>query len=106
MSDATLPPPRPSSSASAALGTTARVRSDSSSGEGDFEISFEQSSRFVARGEALGDPDGRADNKQKRKRTRYALVPQALLHTEQWPRFTALPVSQTLELFEWSWSSC
>ncbi len=79
MSDATLPPPRRSSSASAAPATAARVRSDSSSGDGEFEISFEQSTEFIARGDVLGDSEGRADNKQKRKRTRYALDPQHLL---------------------------
>ncbi|KAH7364144.1 hypothetical protein BKA65DRAFT_590510 [Rhexocercosporidium sp. MPI-PUGE-AT-0058] len=78
MSDATLPPPRRLSSAAPA--TASRIRSDSSSGEGDFETCLELSAGYVARGERLGDSEGRADNKQKRKRTSPA--DQAILEAE------------------------
>lgn len=71
MSDATLPPPRRLSSAAPA--TANRIRSDSSSGEGEFETCLEQSAGYATRGVGLGDSEGRADNKQKRKRTRYVV---------------------------------
>ena len=69
MSDATLLPPRRLSSAAPAM--VARVLSDSSSGEGDFETCLEQSASYIPRGEGSGGSEGRAENKQKRKRTRY-----------------------------------
>ncbi|KAH7417354.1 hypothetical protein BKA64DRAFT_657716 [Cadophora sp. MPI-SDFR-AT-0126] len=78
MSDATLLPPRRLSSAAPA--TVARVRSDSSSGEGDFETCLEQSASYIPRGEGLGSSEGRVDNKQKRKRTSPA--DQAILEAE------------------------
>ncbi|KAH6709194.1 hypothetical protein BKA61DRAFT_659158 [Leptodontidium sp. MPI-SDFR-AT-0119] len=78
MSDATLPPPRRLSSAAPA--TANRIRSDSSSGEGEFETCLEQSAGYATRGVGLGDSEGRADNKQKRKRTSPA--DQAILEAE------------------------
>lgn len=71
MCDATLPPPRRLSSAAPA--TASRSLSDSSSGDADFETCLNQSAAYVVRGESLGDSEGRADNKQKRKRTRYVV---------------------------------
>jgi len=68
MSDATLPPPPRSSSAPVSEG---RQRSDSSSGEGEFDTSLDQSIGNAAREDDTGDSGGRTDNKQKRKRTRY-----------------------------------
>jgi hypothetical protein len=68
MSDATLPPPRSSSLAPAA---DAGSRSDSSSGEGEFDTSLDQSTYSAVKEEGSGDSEGRQDNKQKRKRTRY-----------------------------------
>jgi hypothetical protein len=68
MSDATSPlPPRSSSAAPVSEGQ----RADSSSGEGEFGTSLDQSTESVGREENTDDFGGRADNKQKRKRTRY-----------------------------------
>ncbi|KAK0119228.1 hypothetical protein ONS95_008084 [Cadophora gregata] len=78
MSDAILPPPRRHSSAAPA--TAVRTHSDSSSGDGDFETCLEQSTGYAARGEVIGDSEGRSDNKQKRKRTSPA--DQAILEAE------------------------
>ena len=69
MSDATLTPPRSSSLPPAA---DAGSRSDSSSGEGEFDTSLDQSTYSAMKEEGSGDFEGRQDNKQKRKRTRYA----------------------------------
>ncbi|KAG4438170.1 hypothetical protein IFR05_006338 [Cadophora sp. M221] len=77
MSNATLPSPRRLSSAAPA--TASRIRSDSSSGEGDFET-LEQAAGYATRGVGSGDSEGRADNKQKRKRTSPA--DQAILEAE------------------------
>jgi hypothetical protein len=69
MSDATLPlPPHSSSAAPVSEG---QQRADSSSGEGEFDTSLDQSTESVGREENTDDFGGRADNKQKRKRTRY-----------------------------------
>src|ERR1700709_2635086 len=65
MSDATLPPPR-SSSAAPTGGDGSR--SDSSSGEVESETSLIESSDVASKEEG---PEGRMENKQKRKRTRY-----------------------------------
>lgn len=68
MSDATLPPPRSSSAA-----PTAEVGhcSDSNSAEGEFNTSLDGSLDSGAKGEPSSGFDGRAENKQRRKRTRY-----------------------------------
>lgn len=71
MSDATLPlPPRSSSVAPVSEG---RPRADSSSGEGEgeFDTSIEQATASLAGEDLNGESGGRAENKQKRKRTRY-----------------------------------
>jgi hypothetical protein len=68
MSDATLPSPR---STSLGLAADTGSRSDSSSGEGEFATSLDQSTYSTVKGEVSGDSEGRPDNKQKRKRTRY-----------------------------------
>ena len=69
MSDATSPPPpRSSSTAPEAEG---RQRADSSSGEGEFDTSLDQSTGTATREDSACDFEGRTDNKQKRKRTRY-----------------------------------
>ena len=68
MSDATLPPPRTSSAAPTA---EAAQQSDSSFGEGEFDTFLESCVSAVGKEESVGDGEGRTDNKQKRKRTRY-----------------------------------
>ncbi|KUJ22720.1 uncharacterized protein LY89DRAFT_680839 [Mollisia scopiformis] len=77
MSDAILPPPR---SSSAAPATEASNRSDSSSGEGEFDTSLDQSFDSGAKEEGLGGFEARAENKQKRKRT--SPQDQAILEAE------------------------
>ncbi|KAE8444583.1 hypothetical protein EG329_014414 [Mollisiaceae sp. DMI_Dod_QoI] len=77
MSDATLPPPR---SSSAAPATEAGNRSDSSSGEGEFDTSLDQSFDSSAKEEGLGGSGVRTENKQKRKRT--SPQDQAILEAE------------------------
>lgn len=70
MTDATLPPPRSSSVGSTSEG---RERSNSSQSREEFDVSGEQSSD-PANGEGTsGDSESRAENKQRRKRTRYVL---------------------------------
>jgi len=49
----------------------AAQRSDSSSGEEEFDTSLELCVSAVGKEESAGDSEGRTDNKQKRKRTRY-----------------------------------
>ena len=71
MNDATLPPPR---SSSAAPDVQFRNQSDSSSGEGDFDTSLDPSAYILSKEENSGDSEGRTDNKQRRKRTRYVSV--------------------------------
>jgi hypothetical protein len=88
MSDATLPPPRSSSLAPAA---DAGNRSDSSSGEGEFDTSLDQSTYSVMREEGLGDSEGKQDNKQKRKRTRYVRDLQCFRHSFGFPGDIVLP---------------
>jgi hypothetical protein len=68
MSDATLPPPR---SSSAALTAEVGHSSDSNSAEGEFDTSLDQSFDSGAKGEVSSGFEGRAENKQRRKRTRY-----------------------------------
>jgi len=70
MSDATLPPPRCSSAGPAAGDGN---RSDSSSGEVESDASLIQSSDAASKEERSGNPEGRIENKQKRKRTRYVV---------------------------------
>ena len=69
MSDATSPPPPRSSSTAPEV--EGRQRADSSSGEGEFDISLDQSTGSATREDSTCDFEGRTDNKQKRKRTRY-----------------------------------
>ena len=76
MSDATLTPSRSSSLPPAA---DAPSRSDTSSGEGEFDTSLDQSTYPAVKEEGSGNSEGRQDNKQKRKRTRYALVLQRFI---------------------------
>lgn len=72
MSDsATLPSPHLSSGE---LPVESGNRSESSSSEGDFNSRGEQSSLPDSKIEDSNDADARADNKQKRKRTRYVDV--------------------------------
>ncbi|KAL2072605.1 hypothetical protein VTL71DRAFT_11948 [Oculimacula yallundae] len=78
MSDATLSPPRRLSDAAPAM--VERSHSGSSSGEGESETCLEQSAGYIVRGEGMGESEGRADNKQKRKRTSPA--DQAILEAE------------------------
>lgn len=71
MSDATLPPPRSSSVDPASEG---RERSNSSQSREDFDVSGEQSSDPATREGASGESESRAENKQRRKRTRHVLI--------------------------------
>lgn len=69
MSDATLPPPRSSSAVPTAdVGNS----SDSNSAVGEFDTSLDQLSDSVAKEEVSSGLEGRAETKQRRKRTRYA----------------------------------
>ncbi len=68
MSDATSPP---RSSSAPADETAHENGSELSFLEGEYDTSLEQSYVSTAKEEASGDSEGRADNKQKRKRTRY-----------------------------------
>jgi hypothetical protein len=88
MSDATLPPPRSSSLAPAA---DAGSRSDSSSSEGGFDTSLDQSTYSAMKEEGSGDSEGRQDNKQKRKRTRYVRDLQCFLNSFGFPGDIILP---------------
>lgn len=76
MSDATLPPPR---SSSADPATEDGNRSDSSNGEAESDTSLIESTDTSSKEETGG---GKPDNKQKRKRTRYAFyfsaIPESL----------------------------
>ena len=66
MSDATtLPPLRESSEAPSSTGQ----QPDSSAGHGDSDTSLIQSESLNAKDEPSGNGDGKADGKQKRKRT-------------------------------------
>jgi hypothetical protein len=69
MSDATSPPPR--SSSAPADETAHENGSELSFLEGEYDMGLDQSYMSTAKEEASGDSEGRADNKQKRKRTRY-----------------------------------
>ena len=72
MSDATLPsPPR---SSSAAPTSEVDIQSDSTTGEGDPDTSLIQPIPADEIKEGQTEIEGKADNKQKRKRTRYAAV--------------------------------
>lgn len=68
MSDATLPP---NPLAATALSGDDGNRSDSSHNAGDSDASLIHSSDPADREEGIGSVEGKVDNKQKRKRTRY-----------------------------------
>ncbi|TVY83353.1 Homeobox protein YOX1 [Lachnellula suecica] len=82
MSDATLPPPRSSPVGPASEG---RERSNSSQSQDNFDVSGEQSSDPATGEGASGESETRAENKQRRKRTRHFLSSpsdQAILEAE------------------------
>ena len=103
MSDATLPPPPRATSSPPA--SQDEGLHNSSSGEGEFDTSFD-SSRISAGGmkeESAGDSEGRTDGKQKRKRTRY--VSRRPIQAYSILRVTALVAfASGLELLVHFWS--
>jgi hypothetical protein len=84
MSDATLPDIRSSSEAPASANGSGKSPS-----HGDSDTSLIQPERLNATEDTSGDGDGKADSKQRRKRTRYV----AWNHNITWlsPRFFRWP---------------